>query len=391
VPYSGEADRGDTLKQSRKVKKVSEVEMVISDEHADVTRFDSPEQQAELAQWYQDCAAVGLTPLWMTREGLMPTVPQPAAIPHVWRWADLSRLAERSATLVPVGRGGERRAIGLGNPGLGGEPYATATLWAAIQYLGPRESAPEHRHSQSAFRFVLEGEGVWTVVEGDSVAMRRGDLLLTPSWHFHGHRNFSDVPMAWLDGLDIPFVAQNDQAFFEFGSEAVSDDPGPERSQGERLWGAPGLSPVSEIRRRSSSPLMAYRWVYTDAALAAQLELEREGRPGVVSPGHGAVRFTNPTTGGDALSTIRLEMHRLAPGAATQRTRTSASSVWQNFAGSGVVTMNGQTRDLEHGDVVAVPSWTEFEVRADELLDLFMFSDAPIFEKINLLRTEVLG
>jgi len=88
--------------------------------------------------------------------------------------------AARSAELVPVGRGGERRAISLGNPGLPGDPYTTPTLWAAIQYLAPREDAPEHRHSQSAFRFVLQGEGVWTVVDGDPVAMRRGDLLLTP-------------------------------------------------------------------------------------------------------------------------------------------------------------------------------------------------------------------
>ena len=110
----------------------------------------------------------------------MPFAPEPRAVPHLWRWAELHPLAARSADLVPVGRGGERRAIGLGNPGLPGDPYATPTLWAAIQYLAPREDAPEHRHTQSAFRFVLEGEGVWTVVDGDPVAMRRGDLLLTP-------------------------------------------------------------------------------------------------------------------------------------------------------------------------------------------------------------------
>jgi gentisate 1,2-dioxygenase len=58
---------------------------------------------------------------------------------------------------------------------------------------------------------------VWTVIDGDSVAMRRGDLLLTPGWRFHGHHNVSDAPMAWLDGLDLPLVAMTDQGFFEFG------------------------------------------------------------------------------------------------------------------------------------------------------------------------------
>ncbi|MET8354174.1 MULTISPECIES: hypothetical protein [unclassified Micromonospora] len=53
---------------------------------------------------------------------------------------------------MPVGRGGERRAIALANPGLGGLPYATPTLWAAVQYLGPRENAPVHRQTQNALR-----------------------------------------------------------------------------------------------------------------------------------------------------------------------------------------------------------------------------------------------
>jgi gentisate 1,2-dioxygenase len=58
-------------------------------------------------------------------------------------------------------------------------------------------------------------------VDDDPVAMRHGDLLLTPGWHFHGHRIVSDTPMAWLDGLDIPLVANVDQGFFELGREQL--------------------------------------------------------------------------------------------------------------------------------------------------------------------------
>jgi gentisate 1,2-dioxygenase len=351
--------------------------------------FDNPEHQSKLAALYRDFDAAGTAPLWRTREGLMPFRPQPRAIPHLWRWAQLYPLAARSADLVPVGRGGERRAIGLANPGLPGDPYATPTLWAAIQYLGPRESAPEHRHVQSAFRFVLEGEGVWTVVDGDPVAMRRGDLLLTPGWHFHGHQNVSDIPMAWLDGLDIPLVATLDQGFFEFGPDEPRDTSTPERSRSERLWGGPGLTPVSAAGKpRQASPLMAYRWAHTDAALRAQLELEDEGYPGVLAAGHAAVRFTNPTTGGDALTTIRTEMHRLRAGTATPGVRTTASSVWPVFNGRGAVTLDGDAHQLEHGDVFAVPSWCELRLRAGTDLDLFTFSDAPVVEKLSLLRRD---
>src|SRR5579875_3310662 len=147
------------------------------------------DEQSALSSLYADFAAAGLTPLWTQRDDLMPESPVPDARPYAWRWADLYPLAVRAGDLVPVGRGGERRAIALANPGLAGKPYATPTLWAAIQYLGAHEQAPSHRHTQTAFRFVVEGEGVWTNVEGDPVAMRRGDLLLTPNMHFHEHHN----------------------------------------------------------------------------------------------------------------------------------------------------------------------------------------------------------
>src|SRR5487761_627499 len=166
-----------------------------------------------LEELYQRFEKELLVPLWTEIGDLMPAHPRSKAVPHLWRWEQLRVLAAQAGELVPVGRGGERRAIALANPGLGGRPYATPTLWAAIQYLGPHEAAPEHRHTQNAFRFVVEGEGVWTVVDGDPVAMRRGDFLLTPGWSFHGHHNTRDAPMAWIDGLDIPFVHYTDAGF----------------------------------------------------------------------------------------------------------------------------------------------------------------------------------
>ena len=96
--------------------------MTTTNRSAAATDFDSPEHQARLAELYRDFSAVGMTPLWTTREGLMPPVPQPRAVPHLWHWGQILPLAARSAELVPVGRGGERRAISLGNPGLPGDP-----------------------------------------------------------------------------------------------------------------------------------------------------------------------------------------------------------------------------------------------------------------------------
>lgn len=348
-------------------------------------RVDSP----ELEQLYADFEANSTAPLWTQRDDLMPITPAPAAVPHVWRWSNLYDIAKRSGDLVPVGRGGERRAIGLRNPGLPGTAYATPTLWCAIQYLGGHETAPEHRHSQNAFRFVVEGEGVWTVVNGDPVRMSRGDLLLTPGWNFHGHHNDTAEPMAWIDGLDIPLSNYTDVGFFEFGSDRVTDEASPDVSRAERLWAHPGLRPLSGMEQRVSSPLSAYRWEHTDAALAEQLALEDEGYPATVEQGHAAIRFSNPTTGGDVMPTIRCEFHRLREGAVTPARHEVGSSVWQVFEGRGEVVLGDETHRVEKGDLFVVPSWVSWSLRAETGFDLFRFSDAPVIERLGFARTYV--
>ncbi|CAM5222318.1 Gentisate 1,2-dioxygenase [Castellaniella defragrans] len=344
-------------------------------------------EAAELEALYTNFQSENLAPLWTQVGNLMPQSPEPKALPHIWRWQRLYELAKRAGELVPVGRGGERRAIGLANPGLGGAAYATSTLWAAIQYLGPHEQAPEHRHTQNAFRFVLEGEGVWTVVNGDPVAMRRGDFLPQPGWNFHAHRNETDRPMAWLDGLDIPFVHYVDSSFFDFGKNQLEDRSTPDISRSERLWAHPGLRPVSRLAPEPSTPLLCYRWEHTDAALTQQLELEAEGFEATADPGHAAVRYVNPTTGGDVMPTLRVEFHRLLAGRGTPPRRDVGSAVIQVFNGEGTLTLAGTSYALFKGDLFVVPSWVEWSVHASQPMDLFMFSDAPIMERLGFARS----
>ncbi|WP_037356847.1 cupin domain-containing protein [Amycolatopsis orientalis] len=364
---------------------------------------DAPDQPAvtpALEELYRGFEQELLVPLWTEIGDLMPAHPRSRAVPHRWQWENLLRLAEQAGGLVPVGRGGERRAIALANPGLGGRPFATPTLWAAIQYLMPGEDAPEHRHTQNAFRFVVEGSGVWTVVGGDAVPMRRGDFLPQAGWNWHAHHNATREPMAWLDGLDIPFQYGIDAQFFEFGREAISEAERttPERSRSERLWAHPGLRPLSAGHVAPGSPLLAYKWEHTDAALRDQLQLEKEGYGGTVEPGHAAVRFADPHNGSDVLPTIRAEFHRVSRGAETAPLRETGSSVWQVFDGSGTVTVGDASWTVSRGDLFVVPSWQPFSAKSEAgatdsdsgALDLFRFSDAPVFEALHLDRQETL-
>lgn len=360
---------------------------------------NQPPVTTDLVALYQGFETEMLVPLWYEIGDLMPAHPMSRATPHLWRWKSLFELAEQAGRIVAVGRGGERRAIALANPTLGGRPYATPTLWAAIQYLCPGEVAPSHRHTQNAFRFVVEGEGVWTVVNADPIPMRRGDFLPQGGWAWHAHQNASDRPMAWLDGLDIPFQYEVESTFFEFGPEELDAPQTPNVSRAEALWGRPGLTPVRFVGPSPKSPLLAYRWEHTHAALADQLRLERAGHPVTVEPGHGAVRYTNPTTGADVLPTIRTEIHRVAAGAETMPLRETGSSVFQVFDGAGQVTVGDERWSVERGDMFVVPSWVAWSVKADPgqdgsdsaSLDLFRFSDAPVLEKLDLYRKETVA
>jgi gentisate 1,2-dioxygenase len=354
-----------------------------------------PEPSPELEQLYRGFEQELLVPLWCEIGDLMPRSPQSKAAPHLWRWERLKDLAAQAGRIVPVGRGGERRAIALANPSLGGRPFATPTLWAAIQYLMPGEDAPEHRHTQHAFRFVVEGEGVWTVVDGDPVRMSRGDFLPQAGWNWHAHHNAATEPMAWIDGLDIPFSYYTESQFFEFGRERIDahEKATPDRSRSERVWGHPGLRPVLQPDATSATPLLAYRWVDTDRALTDQLALEAEGHAVTLSPGHAAVRYTNPTSGRDVLPTIRAEVHRVRAGARTLVRREVGSSVVQVFDGTGRVSVGDRSWDVRRGDLFVVPSWAPYSAQADGVadLDLFRFGDAPIFEALHVSRADVVG
>jgi gentisate 1,2-dioxygenase len=151
------------------------------------------------------------------------------------------------------------------------------------------------------------------------------------------------------------------------------------------------LRPLSQPESPTATPLLAYRWVDTDRALADQLALEAEGHAATLSPGHAAVRFTNPSTGRDVLPTIRTEMHRIKLGASTVARREVGSSVFQVFEGTGTVEVGDAKWSVKRGDMFVVPSWASFAAHCDTSnhgsLDLFRFSDSPIFEALHAHRS----
>lgn len=333
---------------------------------------------------YADLAAADLQPLWV-QPGLLTRTPN-RLTPHVWRWKTLRDLAERSGDLVGIERGGDRRVLSLSHPDLDGLPFATHTLWGAVQFLRGGELAPAHRHTPAALRFVLEGTGVWTLVNGDPVHMAPGDLVLTPSWTWHEHHNPGTEPMIWFDGLDLPLVRNLDAVFFEPGGEQLTGYQPTYVSPSENRYGNAGLLPtdepalVEDPASGRSSRLLAYRWAATDAALSRLIE--STGRR------EATVRYADPVTGRDIMPTLRAELHRMLAGHRTQTVRTAGSGIWVVYRGSGATVIDGRRFRWTAGDMFVTPSWAAVDHEAEDDADLFLLSDRPTLDALGLARTE---
>ena len=353
--------------------------MLWEDNAMSATQKDVGEQLEEL---YLDLAREHLQPLWTQERDLVPWSPKPAAVPWLWRWKSLQALATRSGDLVTLDRGGDRRVIMMSNPGLGGKPFATPTLMGNIQFLGPHESAPAHRHSPDAIRFVLQGEGVWTTVEGDACDMHPGDLVLTPNWTWHDHSNDTDDPMIWFDGLDVPTALALDATFFELYPSDLQPQP-TVHNRSTRTFGGRGLLPLGAAdSSRNHSPLFIYRWADTEAALDAMLE--EQGGPMV------SLQFVDPTSGRPVLPTIGCEMHRIAPGGRSKPVRKVGNSVFVVYRGHGASVINGQRFDWGPGDSFVTPSWAVVDHEAKTAADVFAITDRPVLEALGLYREESL-
>ena len=159
------------------------------------------------AEYLQELRAQNTLPLWPSLRAVLPYGrPSRSTQPAQWRYLDIRPKLLRAGELTPIEKA-ERRVLVLCNPGLGLETMrATPTIYIGLQLILPGETAPNHRHTPSAVRFVVEGEGGYTVVDGEKLPMGKGDLILTPPglWHEHGHEG--QGPVIWLDALDLPLV-----------------------------------------------------------------------------------------------------------------------------------------------------------------------------------------
>ena len=358
--------------------------MVMS-KRAGTVRAD--EQFPELDDLYADMKRDSLTPLWQLEADIMPWHPKPKAVPWLWKWPGLFDIARRSGNLVPIERGGDRRAIALSNPGLEGKPYATPTLWAAVQWLNGREVAPAHRHTAQAVRFIIDGKGAYSTVEGDKVYLERGDMVINPPWYWHDHGSDADGAAIWMDGLDIPLNQYLDASFFEPAARETQEVTAV--LNGTVLkYGVGQLRPAWESRAVKYPPIFVYKWADTERALENLARADAASMFDDV-----ALEYTNPHTGASVMDTMTCWIQMLRPGVQTKAHRQVNSAVYHVFEGHGSTIIDGVVFEWSQGDMFVIPSWAAHEHHNGSDEDraiLFSIQDTPVMVALGKYREEAL-
>jgi gentisate 1,2-dioxygenase len=331
---------------------------------------------------YDAIQQLGAAPLWKYQRNLFPREPKSKAVPHIWHY-NLLRPYLLHFTQTLSLQEAERRVLMLVNPALQEPPATVNTLYAGIQVILPGETAQAHRHASAALRFIIEGSGAYTTVNGERVHMHPGDLLLTPGWHWHDHAHEGEGPMMWLDGLDYPLVNMLESGFFELYEERlqkplVSDDV----STRQFLHGR--LNPTWEQPQGVNSPIGNYPWIETEKAFMAIAD----DAAGSIYEGV-ALEYTNPWTGGSVMPTIGCRVSRLRAGFHGEAHRHTASTIYYAVRGEGATVVDGTRLDWGEHDIFAVPSWAVYEhLNASSSTDavLFSFTDEPVLRALGLYR-----
>jgi len=319
--------------------------------------------------------------LWEIASQMTPH-PRPEAVAHQWKWSLLKEVVKQSATAVPVGD--ERRAMQLFNPGLNGQWATTNTLIAAVQVLLPGEVARAHRHSPAAIRFIIEGDGAYTAVEGEKVIMHPGDFILTPSWQWHDHGNETNDTVVWMDGLDVPLTKSLNAMFFEMGKELKASHHKPVNGS-QALYGHGKLKPTWTKERPLFSPLMLYSWEQTMEALHDLRNLDASPHDGI------SLEYTHAQTGGPVLPTMSCRVQMIRKGEKLKAKRVTGSSVFHVVQGRGLSTIEGKVFEWEKGDIIALPSWAQHDFANSGAEDaiLFSISDRPVLEALGFYREDL--
>ena len=310
------------------------------------------EDTAELEAYYRNLEKHELGALWNVANEIEPWFPQPKSVPMLWKWRDIEPLVRKAPELVTAEKAA-RRVVMLVNPGRKEWSAAAGLLYTGVQIMNPGEFTSAHRHQASALRFVMEGIGAFTVVDGERMVLGARDFVLTPNgvWHDHGVEA-DGTQCIWQDGLDIPLMNSLDANFYEVHPQTVQTP-----------------SPLSrENWKKPYSPVFLYKWDESYKSLRK----------------NGSFEYLNPLTSGPVMPTMgaRLEL----VNSESKFKRHTGSVIYQVATGHGWSEIGDQRFEWEEKDIFCIPSWTSYRHGANSEAVLFSFNDFPAMRALGLFR-----
>ena len=316
--------------------------------------------------------------------------PTTGVLPHVWPWDEMKSLMLESAKVIGINEA-ERRGLILANPGLGGKPFMTNTLFGDVQILSPGECAPAHRHTTSASRFVLEGVGCFTTVAGEKCTMAPGDLVINPSWAWHDHGNEGSAEVTYLNVLDVPLVTGLGCTFYDHDYWKEGDASKTIQTvrktydHSTDIYSAGGIMPqVGDRTEKPYSPQLIYRYDHVRPALDRMTSSDFDLYDGYI------IEYSNPETGGSVMPTMSFTLQMFTGGMKTRRHRHTSSTIYCVAEGNGCTVVDDKRLEWNKNDVFVVPTWAWHEHlnSSKEAAVLFAVTDAPAIKKLSLYREE---
>jgi gentisate 1,2-dioxygenase len=326
--------------------------------------------------YYDKISKLDMAPLWVVLKDIIPDEPKTVCAPAIWRFKDVKPLVTEAGSVISPEEA-TRRVLVLENPKLRGQSRITQSLYAGLQLILPGEIAPPHRHSPAAIRFILDGEGAYTQVDGEKTVMAPGDFVLTPSGTIHDHGNDSKKSMIWLDVLDVPTINFFETCFYEHFEYKQQNT---RRDNGDSMirYGS-GVLPDGSAHR--NSPIVNYPYAKMRPIL------ERLAAEGEIDPRHGArFRYANPLTGGPVMPTMGAHLALLPKNFKGKDYQATDSTIFVCVEGEGTTKVGGQTLEWGPRDVFVVPSWMKHSHQAKKESVLFSISDRPAQEALGIWR-----
>lgn len=295
-----------------------------------------------------------LTAGWHKKRSSLWPEPRTQFRPLNWRYAEAAEAMDRAGEWMST-EDAERRNLLMFNPVDDNDYDTVRTLVCAYQMIKPGEYARAHRHTANAMRLILDAaDGVFTVVNGIKLPMRKGDFLLTPNWYWHSHYNDGPVNAYWIDFLDVPLVHRLEPMFCETipgGHQEVTSEPDPDACP--FVFGLDRM--VAELEQAPAD---------ANGARRHRLDIERY------------------------IPTVAVTYVAIPAGGRIEEPRTTASRIFAVIEGQGAATIGERAFDWTRGDVFCVPSWHGFEVTAASSAVLLEVSDEPTLTKLGFFISD---